>query len=75
MIFARHDSPVGPLLLAGDEVSLRVIGFHSGKGRVTVAATWQERSDAFPEVRRQLDEYFAGTRRSWSPKQKRAILA
>ncbi len=65
MIVARHDSPVGPLLLAGDGVSLQIIGFQSGKGRVTASASWHERPDAFPDVRRQLDEYFAGTRRTF----------
>jgi len=65
MIYARHESPVGPLLLAGDGVALKVIGFSAGKGRVDADAAWQERRDAFVEVMRQLDEYFAGTRRDF----------
>ena len=65
MIYARHESPVGPLLLAGDGVALKVIGFSEGKGRVDVQAGWQERRDAFADAIRQLDEYFAGARRDF----------
>lgn len=65
MIYARHESPVGPLLLAGDGVVLKVIGFDAGKGRVDPGTGWQECRDAFPDVMRQLDEYFAGTRREF----------
>lgn len=65
MIYARHESPVGPLLLAGDGVALKVIGFSAGKGKVEAGASWQERRDAFQAVMRQLDGYFAGTRRDF----------
>ena len=47
MIYARHESPVGPLLLAGDGVALKVIGFDAGKGRVDPGTGWEERRDAF----------------------------
>jgi methylated-DNA-[protein]-cysteine S-methyltransferase len=65
MIYARHESPVGPLLLAGDGVALKVIGFSEGKGRVDRDPRWRRDPRALAEAARQLDEYFAGTRRAF----------
>jgi methylated-DNA-[protein]-cysteine S-methyltransferase len=64
-MYTRHDSPVGPLLLAGDGVGLKIIGFASGKSRVEPGAEWEERREAFADAVLQLDEYFAGTRREF----------
>lgn len=55
-------SPIGSLLLAGDETGLKMIGFPEGKGRVTPQADWIEDERAFAEAERQLAEYFDGER-------------
>lgn len=58
-------SPVGPLLLVGDGHALAGIGFSSGKGQIQRAPTWKAVPRAFDEVVRQLEQYFAGTRREF----------
>ncbi len=63
MLYRYIDSPIGQLLLAGDDVGLRVIGFPEGKGRVEPEAHWRARRDCFTKAGIQLQEYFAGKRR------------
>jgi len=62
MLYTHHDSPIGRLLLAGDERGLRGLYTDGHKGGPTVGHDWTQR-DAFSDVRRQLDQYFAGRRR------------
>ena len=55
-------SPVGELLLAGDDTALHRIGFAEGP-RVAEKApppSWRRDEGAFEEARRQLDAWFAG---------------
>ncbi len=64
MRFVRHDSPVGPLLLAADDAALRVIEFPSPRHAVTRDATWSAGDNSIlNEACVQLEEYFAGRRR------------
>lgn len=56
------ESPVGPLLLAGDRETLRVLWFGRGRKAQGPVPGWVERPDEFRGVARQLREYFAGTR-------------
>ena len=65
MEYCYMTSPIGDLLLAGDDTGLRRIGFPGGKGRVTPGQDWRERRDGFVQARRQLLEYFAGERRTF----------
>ncbi len=58
------ETPIGPLLLAGNEC-LELIGFPSGKGSFKPETDWVEQSDAFPEAARQLTEYFKGERQQF----------
>jgi len=58
--YLHHDTPIGPLLLAGDGASLKVIDFPKGKGRREAQEGWIEDAAPFDETRRQLDAYFAG---------------
>lgn len=62
MQYTYHPSPVGELLLAGENGALHVIGFPAGKGRRDPEADWIEDAKPFAEVIRQLDQYFAGDR-------------
>ncbi|MCG8355872.1 MAG: methylated-DNA--[protein]-cysteine S-methyltransferase [Kiloniellales bacterium] len=60
MFYSHWDSPVGRLLLAGDEAGLRLIGFPSGKGSRKAEPDWQRDDTRFADVVRQLEAYFAG---------------
>jgi methylated-DNA-[protein]-cysteine S-methyltransferase len=68
MIYSYMDSPVGRLLLAGDEGALKVISFSSGSKARGPLPGWQRYDEPFRAVRQQLDEYFAGTRHAFDLK-------
>ncbi|MBL4680354.1 MAG: methylated-DNA--[protein]-cysteine S-methyltransferase [Pseudomonadales bacterium] len=65
MIYRSIKSPIGDLLLAGDDSGLRIIGFPGGKGYVEPEANWIFVEDCFVEVEIQLNEYFSGTRKTF----------
>ena len=65
MLYRNLDSPVGELLLAGDEQGLKLIGFPQGKGRVEPAPDWHRDGECFADAAHQLQEYFAGQRRQF----------
>lgn len=65
MRYRYVNSPLGDILVAGDDSGLRVIGFPEGKGRIEPAPDWERDDTAFEEARRQLGEYFAGERRTF----------
>jgi methylated-DNA-[protein]-cysteine S-methyltransferase len=52
------DSPVGRLLLAGDERGLWVLGFVSGKEPWHPSPVWRESKEPLSEAIRQLTAYF-----------------
>ncbi|MFV2090585.1 MAG: methylated-DNA--[protein]-cysteine S-methyltransferase [Pseudomonadales bacterium] len=62
MFYSYMDSPVGRLLLAGDKDQLKVIGFSSGAKARGAASDWERFDEPFRGVKKQLEEYFAGTR-------------
>lgn len=60
-------SPLGELLLVGEEsagapggTALASLSLPGQKGAAVVQGGWRRRPEAFREVRRQLDAYFAG---------------
>ncbi|HEX8814411.1 MAG TPA: methylated-DNA--[protein]-cysteine S-methyltransferase [Terriglobales bacterium] len=57
---AQIESPVGPLLLAGDEAGLRRIIFLNGRDRKYADPNWTSDASAFAEPIRQLNAYFTG---------------
>jgi len=60
------DSPVGPLLLAADKHGLHLIEFHTPRHPMARLAAWTEGSNPILEAtRRQLDDYFAGSRKEF----------
>jgi len=61
-------SPIGALLLAGDDEGLKCVGFPQGKGQIQPQSDWKKDDRAFKEVKKQLDEYFAGKRRTFDLK-------
>ena len=60
MYYSHMDSPIGRLLLAGDEAGLRLISFPTGSRTRRAEPGWVESGAHFVEARRQLDAYFAG---------------
>lgn len=60
MYYTIVSSPVGPLLLAGDETGLHFVHFQSGRTPRLPERNWMEGRQAFKGVTRQLDAYFAG---------------
>ncbi len=63
MLYCYMPSPIGDLLLGGDECSLFIIGFPEGKGRVEPHPEWVESNIRFNEEQKQLTEYFRGERK------------
>jgi len=60
MNYTQIESPVGPLLLAGDNAGLREIRFVQGRTPARPDSSWTEKAAPFKEVIRQLHSYFAG---------------
>jgi len=66
MMYYRYlNTPIGDLLLAGDEKGLTQIGFPKGKMRRDPEANWIFNEKPFAEACRQLEEYFAGSRKEF----------
>lgn len=65
MYYCYHATPIGDLLLAGSDEALAVIGFPEGPMRRDPDPDWIFSEKPFANVRRQLDEYFAGERREF----------
>jgi len=58
--YTRFESPVGPLLLAGDAKALRRVSFESSKHSAPPQPGWKLNRAPFSEVIRQLQAYFRG---------------
>jgi methylated-DNA-[protein]-cysteine S-methyltransferase len=60
------DSPVGRILLTGDERALAGLYLlDAGEHSASVRPGWVRRADGFPVAAGQLAEYFAGTRKEF----------
>jgi methylated-DNA-[protein]-cysteine S-methyltransferase len=64
--FTRIESPLGPLLLAADDIGLRWIEFSKGRQGTAVDPGWQEDPTLLKEPIRQLRAYFAGDLESFN---------
>ncbi|MBV9078800.1 MAG: methylated-DNA--[protein]-cysteine S-methyltransferase [Methylobacteriaceae bacterium] len=60
LVYRVVDSPVGPLLVAGEGEVLRRVVFPSGSRSVAAGPDWRRDDGAFAEAVRQLAAYFAG---------------
>ena len=65
LLHRKIASPIGELLLAGDQQGLKLIGFPQGKGQGTPRADWEWTENCFCDVESQLQEYFAGQRKNF----------
>ena len=61
------DSPVGPLLLAGDSEALHVLAFGAGSRPREIDAEWMpDTKGVLTTVRKELDRYFEGKLKQFS---------
>ena len=60
LCYGTFDSPVGPLLVAGDAERLHLISFPSERRTGQPRAGWRREDSFFAEAFRQLGAYFAG---------------
>ena len=65
MRYTYMESPVGRLLLAGDEAGLHRIGFPQGKNTPEPKPDWRNEAKCLDGVSRQLEAYFAGELREF----------
>jgi methylated-DNA-[protein]-cysteine S-methyltransferase len=65
VFYSTFESPVGPLLLAGDSDALRLVSFESSKHAAPPQADWKQDNAPFAEVIRQLQAYFRGELRQF----------
>lgn len=65
VLYTYLETPIGPLLLAGDGKRLSKVGFPNGKGRVAPRDEWRCEDTRFIEARAQLKAYFAGELRTF----------
>jgi methylated-DNA-[protein]-cysteine S-methyltransferase len=63
--YTTFDSPIGELLLVGDEHGLHRLDMQEGRRPTAIDPRWTRSEAPFEEVERQLSEYFDGTRRSF----------
>ena len=65
MYYCYLETPIGELLLAGDDEGLSMIGFPKGSMRREPEPDWIFNEARLAEARKQIDEYFAGERRDF----------
>ncbi|MDH3417593.1 MAG: methylated-DNA--[protein]-cysteine S-methyltransferase [Gammaproteobacteria bacterium] len=65
MYYCYLDTPIGELLLAGEDDALAMIGFPKGSMRRDPEADWIYNEKPLVKARQQLEEYFAGARKDF----------
>ena len=65
MYYCYLDTPIGDLLLAGDDDALSLVGFPQGSMRHDPDPDWKYNEKPFAAAREQLQEYFAGSRKNF----------
>lgn len=68
MYYCYLNTPIGDLLLAGDEEALCLVGFPQGSMRREPETDWIYSEKPFKEARDQLESYFAGKLQSFDLK-------
>jgi methylated-DNA-[protein]-cysteine S-methyltransferase len=65
MYYCYLDTPIGELLLAGDDEALCLVSFPEGSMRRDPEPDWIYNEKPFRAAMQQLTEYFAGERRAF----------
>ena len=68
MYYCYLETPIGDLLLAGDDQSLCLLGFPEGSMRREPEPDWIFSEKPFADAREQLTAYFSGERKSFDLK-------
>jgi len=68
MYYHIVESPIGPILLAGDEEGLKYVNFMKGKKKIEVPDGWVENEEFFRDISAQLEAYFTGQLKSFDVK-------
>lgn len=68
MYFSYVDSPVGEIMIAGDDEGLKQVHFPTGKTQKKPAADWIRNDRQLGEAREQLAAYFKGERKQFTLK-------
>jgi methylated-DNA-[protein]-cysteine S-methyltransferase len=63
--YTTATSPIGKLLLVGDEHGLHRLDMQEGRRPTAIDSRWVRSEEPFEEVERELAEYFGGARRSF----------
>ena len=63
--FRHYSSPLGTLLLAGENEILEELHFTTSNSKCPANENWRQDETVYARVVRQLDEYFAGKRTSF----------
>lgn len=66
MYYTYLDTPIGQLLLAGDQHALHELGFPGGPKRRRAEPNWELRDAIFAEAKAQLTQYFDGSLQKFS---------
>lgn len=66
MIYTYMDSPIGRLLLAAEQGSLKHIRFSTGRKARGAEPDWERRDEPFQATKTQLRAYFAGQRQDFN---------
>ncbi|MDH3615996.1 MAG: methylated-DNA--[protein]-cysteine S-methyltransferase [Gammaproteobacteria bacterium] len=65
MYYCYLSTPIGELLLAGEDEALSMIGFPKGSMRRDPEPDWIYNEKPLAKARQQLEEYFAGARKDF----------
>ncbi|WP_292376789.1 methylated-DNA--[protein]-cysteine S-methyltransferase [Methanosarcina sp. UBA411] len=68
MYYDIIESPIGPILLAGNKEGLKHLIFLKGEKKVKIPEDWIENKEFFREAARQLEAYFSGELESFDLK-------
>lgn len=60
MVYDRIDTPIGPIVLAGDGEALSFVGLPESRHRLDIPPGWARDAQAFTQAKRQFDAYFCG---------------
>ncbi len=66
--YCYYQSPIGRLLLIGEQGLLEEIHFPNSADHAVIEDNWHHDEECFADVLQQLEEYFAGDRRSFKVK-------
>lgn len=70
MYYTRYESKIAPIILVGDEDGLSFLYFDiaDAKNSFGIEKEWKYKDEFFDKVKKELDEYFRGSRKEFTVK-------